>query len=159
MKLKWNDTTWLGIRNDLAENRPWKDIQRFCSNLPKIFGGCIFRMIFITHILYILQLLLKKGFLNNSVYWETKRPQERLYIPCPLTFDRTHQGGYQGRYQLQTKQASKVERRKLFDTLLAYLETFGRWVFLILMVLNSPNLFVATRRVPLQSKNVTGRVE
>lgn len=116
-------------------------------------------MIFITHILNILQLLLKKGFLNNSVYWETKRPQERLYIPCPLTFDRTHQGGYQGRYQLQTKQASKVERRKLFDTLLAYLETFGRWVFLILMVLNSPNLFVATRRVPLQSKNVTGRVE
>ena len=146
-------------------------------------------MIFITHILNILQLLLKKGFLNNSVYWETKRPQERLYIPCPLTFDRTHQGGYQGSYQLQsqppktfettdllfsflktskhyfqessklTKQASKVERRKLFDTLLAYLETFGRWVFLILMVLNSPNHFVATRRVPLQSKNVTDRVE
>ena len=35
-------------------------------------------MIFITHILNILQLLLKKGLLNISVYWETKRPQERL---------------------------------------------------------------------------------
>ena len=47
VKLNWNDTTWLGILNDLAENRPWEDIQSFYCNLQKIFGGCVFRMIFI----------------------------------------------------------------------------------------------------------------
>ena len=145
-------------------------------------------MIFITHILNILQLLLKK---RSPEYFGVlgDKPSSRTATPCPLTFDRTHQGVYQGSNQLQsqppktfetndllvsfvktskhyfqdssklTKQASKVESRKLFDTLLAYLEAFGRWVFLILMVLNSPNHFVATRRVPLQSKNVTDRVE